>query len=347
MADKKFIVSSSPHISTSENTKMIMIDVIIALIPVLIAGWFYFGVRALIVTFLSVASCVLSEYIYQCLYIGFQIKNKMHTTMRDALEKAKTKTDIGDMSAVVTGLMLAFSLPVTTPYPMIIIGAMFAIIIVKQLFGGIGNNFVNPALAARAFMLASWPVALTMYVSPVMNFASYVSSADVMTSATPLALLKEGFESSAAPSLYDAFLGRIAGCIGETSTILIIMGAIYLIVRRVISVRIPLSYLLSFAVLVFFFGSHPYDLKFVMYHLCTGGVVFASVFMATDYVTTPTTKMGQIIFGAGCGILTFVIRRFGGYPEGATYAILLMNVLSPLIDKYIHPRRFGEVSKRG
>ncbi len=347
MTEKKFIVSSSPHISTLENTKMIMIDVIIALIPALIAGWFYFGVRALIVTFLSVLSCVLSEYVYQWLHIGFQIKNKMRTTMRDALKKAKTRTDIGDMSAVVTGLLLAFSLPATIPYPMVIIGAMFAIIIVKQLFGGIGNNFVNPALAARAFMLASWPVAMTMYASPVMNFASYVSSVDVTTSATPLAILQEGFESSAAPSLYDAFLGRITGCIGETSTLLIIMGGIYLIVRRVISARIPLCYILSFAVLVFFFGSHPYDLKFVMYHLCTGGVVFAATFMATDYVTTPTTKTGHMIFGVGCGILTFVIRRFGGYPEGVTYAILLMNVVTPLIDKYVHPRRFGEVSKRG
>lgn len=347
MADQKFVVSLSPHISTAENTKTIMLDVIIALIPALIAGWFYFGIRALAVVCVSVISCVLAEYVYQWLYIGFKIKNEKRTTMRDALERAKSKTTVGDLSAVVTGMLLAYNLPVTIPYPMVIIGSVFAIIIVKQLFGGIGHNFVNPALGARAFMLASWPVAMTSFVSPVMSFSKYINRVDVLTSATPLSLLKEGFESAAAPSLYDAFLGRIGGCIGETAALLILIGGIYLMVRRVIDARIPLAYIASFALLVFFFGSQPYNINFVMYHLCTGGLMLGAFFMATDYVTTPTTKMGHIIFGIGCGILTFVIRRFGGYPEGVSYSILLMNVVTPLIDKYVHPRKFGEVSKRG
>lgn len=347
MGDKKYTVSASPHISSVESTKMIMLDVIIALIPALIAGWFYFGIRALAVVLVSIISCVAAEYVYQWIYIGFKIKNEKKTRMKEALSLSSKMTDVGDLSAVVTGMLIAFNMPATIPYPMVMIGGVFAIIIVKQLFGGLGHNFVNPALAARAFMLASWPVAMTSFVSPVMSFSDYISTIDIKTSATPLAILKEGFESSAAPSLYDAFLGRIGGCIGETATILLIMGGIYLIMRRVIDARIPLAYLATFAVLVFFFGSQPYNFNFVMYHLCTGGIMLGAIFMATDYVTTPTTKMGHIIFGIGCGILTFVIRRFGGYPEGTSYAILLMNVVAPLIDKYVHPRKFGEARRHG
>lgn len=347
MADRKFIVSSSPHISTAESTKAIMLDVIIALFPALVAGWFYFGIRALIVTLVCVVSCVAAEFVYQWIYIGFEIKNRRKTTMKEALALSADKTDISDLSAVVTGMLLAFNLPATIPYPMAIIGSVFAIVIVKQLFGGIGKNFVNPALAARAFMLASWPVAMTSFVSPVMSFSKYITGVDTATSATPLSIIKEGLESSAAPSLYDAFLGRIGGCIGETATLLLIAGGLYLMVRRVIDARIPMAYLGTFAVLVFFFGAQPYNINFAAYNLCTGGIMLGAIFMATDYVTTPTTKAGHIIFGIGCGILTFVIRRFGGYPEGTSYAILLMNVVSPLIDKYVHPRRFGEVSKRG
>lgn len=347
MADRKFVVSSSPHISTAESTRTIMLDVIIALFPALIAGWFYFGIRALAVTCVCVVSCVATEYVYQWIYIGFKIKNERRTTMSDALRLSADKTDVGDLSAVVTGLLLAFNLPATIPYPMAVVGSVFAIIIAKQLFGGIGKNFVNPALAARAFMLASWPVAMTSFAAPVMSFSKYINTVDTATSATPLSIIKEGLESSAAPSLYDAFLGRIGGCIGETATILLIAGGLYLLVRRVIDARIPLAYLGSFAVLVFFFGAQPYNLNFVMYNLCTGGIMLGAIFMATDYVTTPTTKAGHIIFGIGCGVLTFVIRRFGGYPEGTSYAILLMNVAAPLIDKYVRPRKFGEVSKRG
>lgn len=347
MADQKFIVSSSPHISTSENTRMIMLDVIIALLPALIAGWFYFGLRALAVACVSVAACVAAEYGYQWLYRGLLIRKEQQTTLGDALHKSASKTDVGDLSAVVTGLLLAYNLPVTIPYWMVIVGAVFAIVVVKQIFGGIGKNFVNPALAARAFMLASWPVAMTSFVSPVMSFASYINPVDAATSATPLAILKEGLAGNAAPSLYDAFLGRVGGCIGETATLLLIVGGIYLLIRRVIDARIPLSYLGTFAILVFFFGKEAYNLNFVLYNLCTGGVMLGAIFMATDYVTTPTTKMGHIIFGIGCGVLTFVIRRFGGYPEGTSYAILLMNVVAPLIDKYVHPKPFGEVAKHG
>lgn len=347
MADQKFVVSSSPHISTSESTRMIMLDVIIALMPALIAGWFYFGIRALAVTCVSVVSCVAAEYVYQWLYKGFLIKNAQQTTLSDALRKAVSKTDVGDLSAVVTGVLLAFNLPATIPFWMVVIGGVFAIVIVKQVFGGIGKNFVNPALAARAFMLASWPVAMTSFVSPVMSFAGYINPVDAATSATPLAIIKEGLAGNAAPSLYDAFLGRTGGCIGETATLLLIVGGLYLLIRRVIDARIPLAYLGTFALLVFFFGKEAYSLNFTLYNLCTGGVMLGAIFMATDYVTTPTTKMGHIIFGIGCGVLTFVIRRFGGYPEGTSYAILLMNVAAPLIDKYIHPKTFGEVAKRG
>lgn len=347
MAEQKFIVSSSPHISTSESTRMIMLDIIIALMPALIAGWFYFGVRALAVVCVSVVSCVAAEYIYQWLYRGILIKSERNTTLMDALFKSASKTDVSDLSAVVTGILLAYNMPVTAPYWMVAVGGVFAIVIVKQLFGGIGKNFVNPAIAARAFMMASWPVAMTSFVSPVMSFAKYINPADAVTGATPLASVKEGLAASAAPSLYDAFLGRVGGCIGETATLLLIAGGIYLLVRRVIDARIPLAYLATFAVLVFFFGKEAYSVNFVLYNLCTGGVMLGAIFMATDYVTTPTTKMGHIVFGVGCGALTFVIRRFGSYPEGVSYAILLMNVAAPLIDKYVRPRSFGEVSERG
>ena len=178
-------------------------------------------------------------------------------------------------------------------------------------------------------MLASWPVAMTSFVSPVMSFAGYINPVDAATSATPLAIIKEGLAGNAAPSLYDAFLGRTGGCIGETATLLLIVGGLYPLIRRVIDARIPLAYLGTFALLVFFFGKEAYSLNFTLYNLCTGGVMLGAIFMATDYVTTPTTKMGHIIFGIGCGVLTFVIRRFGGYPEGTSYAILLMNVAAP------------------
>lgn len=319
-----------------------MLDVIIALMPALIAGCFFFGYRAALVVLTAVVSCVAVEYLYQLFYRGFQMRKQYSTSLGDGLKRAAGKTDIGDLSAAVTGVLLGMNLPVGIPLWMVAIGSVFAIVIVKQLFGGLGQNFVNPALAARAFMLASWPVAMTSFVTPVIGFGKYVG-VDAVTSATPLTLLKEGGAAEALPGLYDAFLGRIGGCIGETSTLLLLVGGAYLLVRRVIDWRIPVCYLGSFAVMVYLFGRTPHDLEFVAYNLCTGGIMLGAFFMATDYVTTPTTAWGHVIFGIGCGVLTFVIRQFGGYPEGTSYAILLMNVVTPLIDRYVHPRKFGEV----
>lgn len=343
MANEKFVVSASPHTVSSNTTQRAMLDVIIALMPALLAGWYFFGLRALIVATVCVCTSVVAEFVYQWLYYGVQIKNEQGIRFSQALSQASAKTTISDLSAVVTGLLLAFNLPVTIPLWMAMVGSVFAIVIVKQLFGGIGHNFVNPALSARAFMIASWPIFMTSYIDPVHSFAKYV--VDATSSATPLSALKKTGEVAA--SLSDAFLGNVGGCIGEVSTLAILIGAIYLLARRVIDLRIPLTYLLSLAVLTFFFGTYKYDLHFVLISLCSGGVMLAAWFMATDYVTTPITGGGHIVFGIGCGILTFVIRQFGGYPEGATYAILLMNVASPLIDKLVRPRVFGEVKKRG
>lgn len=344
IAEKKLVVSSSPHISTEETTRGIMLDVIIALIPALIGGMFFFGSRALLVVITAIISCIVSEWLWQVI-INLQKEKKKGENQTDFFFSVASKTTVSDLSAVVTGLLLGLNMPATIPLWCVIIGSVFAIIIVKQFFGGLGHNFVNPAMAARAFMLASWPVLMTTWIAPIMNSFKYINPSDAVSSATPLSIIKEG-TGEALPTLYDAFIGRIGGCIGETSAALIILGAIYLIIRGVIDHRIPIAYLGSFAVLMFLFGAQPYDLTFTIYNLCTGGIMLGAFFMATDYVTTPTSKMGHIVFGVGCGILTFVIRRFGGYPEGTTYAILLMNVVTPLIDRYIQPKRYGRAVGR-
>lgn len=343
MANEKFIVSASPHIATPNTTQRAMLDVIIALMPALLAGWYIFGVRVLLIAFVCVCTSVAAEFLYQWLYFGAKLKDEQGIRFSQALAQTKSRTSIGDLSAVVTGLLLALNMPVTVPLWMAMVGCVFAIVIVKQLFGGLGHNFVNPALAARAFMLAAWPLFLTNYIQPVNSLSKYV--VDAVSSATPLSVLKETGEVSV--TLADAFFGNISGCIGEVSTLAILIGALYLLVRRVIDLRIPLSFLITLSLLTFFFGVHKYDVQFVLISLCSGGVMLGTWFMATDYVTTPVTTGGQIIFGIGCGILTFVIRRFGGYPEGITYAILLMNVATPLLDKLVRPRVFGEVKKRG
>ncbi len=319
-----FTVSSSPHIRSKRTTQNIMADVIIALIPALLAGIVFFGIRALFMTLFSVFFCVLFEYIWQ------KVCKKNITT--------------GDLSAVVTGILLSFSLPVTAPFWIIILGAFFSIIIVKQFFGGIGCNFLNPALAGRAFLLASWPVIMTKYVSPFTT--GFSVSADIVTSATPLAILKSGVYSYI-PSLNNMFLGNIGGSIGETSALALIIGGIYLVVRKVISLRIPVSYIGTVAALSFIFGYNGLSqADSMLYSILGGSLLLGAIFMATDYVTSPVTPKGQIVMGIGCGILTFFIRKLGAYPEGVTYAILLMNIATPLIDKYIQPKRFGS-SKKG
>ncbi len=324
MDSNTLVVSSSPHIKSRETTTRIMLDVAIALVPALLCGIIFFGVRALYITVVSVVSCVGLEYLWQKL--------------------CKKRVTISDGTALVTGLLLAMNLPATAPWWMVVVGALIAIIIAKQLFGGTGHNFVNPALAGRAFLLASWPVLMTKWVAPFT--LGFSVAPDLLSSATPLAILK-GTAEGQLPSLMDMFLGNIGGCIGETSALALLLGGIYLLLRRVISIRIPLSFIGMLAVLSFLFPGAGMDrLTYAAYSILGGGVFLGAFFMATDYTTSPITGKGQILMGLGCGVLTFVIRRFGGYPEGVSYAILLMNIATPLIDKYLRPTKFG-ATKRG
>ncbi len=311
--ENKLIMSSSPHIHTSATTTKIMLDVIIALIPAAVMGVYFFGFRAALVIAAAVLSAVAAEWIFE------KIVKKQNT--------------IGDLSAVVTGLLIALNMPPHIPLWMVVIGSAFAIIIVKQMFGGLGKNFVNPALAARCFMLIAWTGAMTAFHEPF---------TDAVSSATPLAVMKDGMTGSL-PSIVQCFIGFKAGTIGEVSAIALIIGFMYLLIKRVISVKIPLAYVVSFAVLTFFFGKDMLDTEYLLYQLLTGGLLLGAFFMATDYTTTPTTSKGMVIFGIGCGILTFIIRRFGGYPEGVSFSILLMNLASPLIERFTVPKSFGNI----
>lgn len=318
--ETKYIVSSSPHIHAEDSISSIMLDVLIALIPATICGIYFFGINSILVILTSIASCVISEYGYQRIM--------------------KKNTTINDFSAIVTGLLLALNMPPTIPLWMVFVGGFFAIIVVKQLYGGLGKNFMNPALAARCFMLIAWPQAMTTYIEP--NAAR-----DAISSATPLGILK-GTSEGILPSLSETFLGHTPGCIGETSAAMLLIGLLYLLYKKVITIRIPFTYILSFGLLMFLFGNNQTgesQLTFTLLHITSGGLLLGSIFMATDYVTTPTTPAGQIIFAIGCGLLTFVIRQFGGYPEGTSFAIILMNLVSPLIDSLLIPRRFGEVNR--
>lgn len=328
MENSKYIVSSSPHIRSGETTQIIMRDVIIALLPALIAGFIFFGINSLIVTAVAVIFAVLTEVFMQKLL--------------------KRPVTINDLSAVVTGILLAFNVPPTAPWWLVAIGSIFAIAIVKQLFGGVGHNFMNPALAARALLLASWPVRMTAWVAP---------GADAVSAATPLALVKEGITYSggiavavggeaagqALPSIMDLFIGNIGGCIGETSALALLIGGLYLLYRGVISARVPVTYIATVGILAFMLGG--FDPYYFVYHVFAGGLFLGAIFMATDYSTTPMTPMGQIVMGIGCGVLTTIIRFYGGYPEGVSYSILLMNIATPLIDRFTMPKKFGEVKK--
>lgn len=312
---KTLSVSSSPHIRGKRTTRNIMLDVIIALLPALVGGVVFFGWRALVLTLVSCAACVFFEW-------GYRKIMKLDCT-------------VGDLSAIVTGILIAFVLPVSTPIWILIIGDAFAIIFVKQLFGGIGQNFMNPALAARAFLLISWPVALTNWTANKL--------VDAATSATPLA---EGV-SAESIKLLDLFLGKTGGCIGEVSAMLLLIGGLYLVIRRVISVRIPLSFIGTVALLAFVFPQNGCDRLYSMgFQVLSGGVMLAAIFMATDYVTSPVTHWGQILFGIGCGALTIFIRYFGSYPEGVSFAILLMNACVGIFDRIGRKKRFGEVKQK-
>lgn len=325
MADQLLVVSSSPHIRSKETTSVIMRDVLIALVPALLCGVVYFGFRALFLVAVTVLSCVGFEFLWQKI--------------------TKKPVTISDGTAVVTGVLLAMNVPVTAPWWMMVVGSFVAIIIAKQLFGGTGHNFVNPALAGRAFLLASWPVLMTRWVLPFTT--GFAVAPDLVSSATPLAILK-GTAEGELPSLLDMFLGNIGGCMGETSALALLLGGIYLVIRKVISPRIPLCFIGTVAVLTFLFSSGDLSaFDSMLYNLLGGGLFLGAIFMATDYVTSPMTAKGQVIMGIGCGVITFIIRKFGGYPEGVSYAILLMNIATPLIDKYCRPKTFGTGKKGG
>ncbi len=316
-------ISSSPHVHAPVTTRTIMRDVIIALLPALAGSVWFFGPRALTVTLVSVLACFVFEKLY-C-----------------KLMKLDDKTY--DLSACVTGMLLAFVCPPTIAYWQIVIGAAFSILLVKMLFGGIGRNIVNPALAGRAFMF-SWPVAMTTWVKVGWeNQAPVFGGADVVTAATPLANMHQGLMPEA--SVLDMFLGNIGGCIGETSALLLLIGFAYLLIRKVITPRIPLCYIGTVAVLTFLFPLGNDRLTWMAAQVFGGGLMLGAIFMATDYVTSPITKKGQIIYAIGCGALTVLIRYFGGYNEGVSYAILVMNTCAVLLDRIGRPTKYGAPKK--
>jgi len=310
----KLTVASSPHIRGNFRTNRIMLDVVIALMPALIVGVWQTGVRALTVVALCIACTVAAEWLYSLV--------------------TRTRNTIVDCSAIVTGLLLGMTLPASVPYWLAAAGSVFAIIVVKALCGGLGQNIFNPALAARAFMMLIYPVGMTRYLE---------AGVDAVSSATPLhhmvmpALPEE--------SLLDMFLGICPGSIGEISALALLIGGAYLVWRKVISIRIPAAYLGTVAVLTLVFSKTGAPVEWMLYSLFSGGVMLGAIFMATDYATSPATKLGQIVYGIGCGVLTVVFRYNGLYPEGVTYAILLMNACVWVIDRYTAPRRFGV--KRG
>jgi electron transport complex protein RnfD len=308
-------VSSPPHIYGNDTIRKRMREVLIALLPACFLGIYYYGTRAFYIITISILSAVIAEYLYQ------KVNRKKNTA--------------NDLSAIITGLLLAFNLPPDAPFFIPVIGSVFAIIAVKQLFGGLGQNFVNPALAARAFLLASFPAIMTNWRLPS-------GGTDGVSSATYLSLIKTNPDFVLQSSDYYALLfGKIGGCIGETSAAALIIGGIYLIARRIINWRIPVFYIGSFALFAFIFGRETFFSGNILFEVLSGGLMMGAFFMATDYATSPITPNGKIIMGIGCGFLSVLIRFYGGYPEGVSYAILIMNLFVPLIDKYIRPRVYG------
>ncbi|WP_304509637.1 RnfABCDGE type electron transport complex subunit D [Anaerotignum sp.] len=310
-----FVVSGTPHVRSKESIQSIMRDVIIALVPASVMGIYYFGVRALILMVAAIVSAVFFEWLYEKL-----------------LKKPVT---ISDLSAVVTGLLLAMNMPASAPVWVAIVGSAFAIIFAKQLFGGLGQNFINPALAGRAFLLASYPTEMTSWTSAG-NFG-----ADAVSVATPLAQLKGGVMPDA--SFTDVLVGNIGGCIGETCAIALIIGGIYLIAKHVINWKVPVIYIATVFVLTALIGRD--GLRVPVYEIFAGGLMLGAFFMATDYASSPVTAKGQVIFALGCGLITTLIRIFGGYPEGVSYSILIMNLAVPLIERFTEPTIFGALPK--
>ena len=308
----KYIMSSSPHVRSSESTRRIMLDVIIALLPATVCGVIFFGLHALLVVLMCVVVSVGTEALSQVIM--------------------RRKITALDGSAALTGLLLALNLPPSVPLWIPALGGAFAIIIVKQCFGGLGHNFLNPALAARAFLVVSWPTAMTTWTMP----------ADAVSTATPLTALKMG-EGVLSPYL-DMAVGNIGGCIGETSAIALVIGGLYLLARRVINWRIPAVYIATVALITWVAGPQGLFTGDALYHILGGGLMIGAFFMATDYTTSPMSGSGKIVFALGCGILTSVIRLWGGLPEGVSYSILLMNLVVPLINKGFTPKIFGRTA---
>lgn len=319
---KKLIVSASPHVRSPETVTGIMLDVIIALVPSLVASVIIFGFRSLLITAVCIVSCVLFEFV--------------------ARKIMKRDTTIGDLSAVVTGMLLAFNMPVSIPLWMCVVGCFFAIVVVKQFFGGIGQNFVNPAIGGRIVMLVSFSSAMTSWTAPM----SWKNGVDAVSTATPLSILKnfDGTVSEELPSLLNMFLGVRGGCLGEVSAVAILIGGIYLLARRVIKPTIPLCFIGTVAVIMLIAGKGNFE--FMLYEILSGGLLLGAFFMATDYATSPINGKGRILFGIGCGIITSVIRLFANLPEGVSYAIILMNILVPHIENITRPKPFGTVKEK-
>ena len=310
---EKLIVSSSPHFNGGRTTQNIMLDVIIALVPAMVASVILFGFRAAVVILTCVATCVLSEYL-----------------CRRVMKRPQT---VGDLSCVVTGILLALNLPVTINPLIAVFGGVVAIVVVKQMFGGIGQNFVNPALTARIILMNSFPADMSAW-TPAFG---WLNGTDATTTATPLGVLKEGGDFTF--SHLDLFLGNTGGCLGETCALALILGGIYLIARRVISPVIPVTYLATVAVIALIAGRDP------LVDLLSGGLLIGAFFMATDYTTSPISRNGRIVYALGCGVFTMLIRMFASLPEGVSYSIVLMNILVPLIERFTLPKPFGSQKK--
>ena len=319
----KLIISPSPHVHSGDTVSNKMIGVFVALIPAYLAGLYFFGLGALIISLTAILSCVAFEYLIQ----RFILKGSITIT---------------DGSAALTGILLAFNLPTNLPVWQVVIGSFVAIGIAKMSFGGLGNNPFNPALVARVFLLISFPAQMTSWPKPIPWNPSYL---DAVTAATPLAILKGQF--SEVPSTLNLFIGNVGGSMGEVSALALLIGFAYLLIRKIITWHIPVSILVTVALFtaILHFANPDAFIGTPVYHLLTGGLMLGAIYMATDYVTSPMTSRGMLIFGVGIGVITVIIRVFGAYPEGVSFAILIMNAFTPLINKYVKPKRFGEVKR--
>ena len=319
----KLIVSPAPHVHSGDTVSNKMTGVFIALIPAYLAGLYFFGLGALIISITAVLSCVLFEYLIQRYIL-------------------KGSITITDGSAALTGILLAFNLPSNLPVWEVIVGSFVAIGVAKMSFGGLGNNPFNPALVARVFLLISFPAQMTTWPKPIPFNPAYL---DAVTAATPLAILKGQF--SEVPTTLNLFLGNVGGSMGEVSALALLIGFAYLLIRKIITWHIPVSILVTVALFtgILHYANPDAFIGSPEFHLLTGGLILGSIYMATDYVTSPMTSRGMLIFGVGIGIITVIIRVFGAYPEGVSFAILIMNAFTPLINKYVKPRRFGEVKR--